>query len=317
MTAGATTNLILDVDTGVDDAIALAMSVASNELSLLGVTVVAGNVPRDRATENTLRVLDFLGASDIPVFRGMSGPLSRDYFDATHFHGGDGLGGASFPASAQTAETMTAPEFIVQSARQHRDDLTLVCVGPLTNLAVALSLEPDLPDLVSRAVIMGGAFTVPGNTTEYAEFNVAVDPEAARTVAESRLDATWVGLDVTHSTNLTRADWDGLIENDSANAVLVRKVCRQSFEARGYGKVHLHDPLAVATVLRPDVVDCASTSISVDTSIRATAGMTRMMNDDRAARHRVACQVDAIMFRGLFSDILGLELTDTDEDRAG
>ena len=311
MTGRTPVNILMDVDTGVDDAMALAMAVASPDLNLVGVTTVAGNVSLIQATDNTLRVLDYLGATDVPVNRGMSRPLSRDHFDAAHFHGSDGLGGAPLPASQRMPEAMTAPEFIVRSAHEYRGQLTLVFVGPLTNLAVALALEPDLPELVSRTVIMGGAFTVPGNTTPWAEFNVAVDPEAAMIVAESTLHATWVGLDVTSTTNLYRNEWERIDDDASMGARLVREVSRRAFAVSNYDEMHLHDPLAVGVALQPDLIECQQTSILVDTSIRDAAGMTRMVTGDQSSMNQVAVKVDRDRFRALFGEILGVPLVES------
>lgn len=306
MTAEGPVNVLMDVDTGIDDAMALAMAVASPDLSLIGVTTVAGNVSLIQATDNTLRVLDYLDATDVPVYCGMTRPLSRDHLDAAHFHGSDGLGGAALPASQRMPEAMTAPEFIVQSAHRHRGDLTLVFVGPLTNLAVALALEPDLPELVTRTVVMGGAFSVPGNTTKWAEFNAAVDPEAALIVAESDLNVTWIGLDVTHLANLTRAEWDQIGDDSPASAILVREVCRQSFIEKGHDEMHLHDPLAVGFVLQPDLVECQESAVLVDTSLRSAAGMTRMVTGGHSSVNHVAVSVQSDAFRSLFGRLLNL-----------
>lgn len=308
MTAEAVMNVIMDVDTGVDDAMALAMAVASPDIDLVGVTTVAGNVPLGQATSNTLRVLDYLGADSVPVYRGMSRPLSRDHFDAAHFHGKDGLGGASIPVSHRSPESMTAPEFIIQTARESSGDLFLVCVGPLTNLATALSLEPELPQLVSHAVIMGGAFTVGGNATPWAEFNVAVDPEAAQIVAESELDVTWVGLDVTHSTSLYFSEWEAIGDGDSPGATLVREVCRHSFTDRGDQHMHLHDPLAVGVLLEPELILVEDGPVMVDTSVRGKAGMTRMVGGGLAGSGVVASSVNRRNFRSLFGRLLNVPI---------
>lgn len=307
MTGGRPVNVLMDVDTGVDDAMALAMAVESPDIHLVGVTTVAGNVDREQATHNTLRVLDLLGATEVMVCAGMSRPLAREHFDAAHFHGGDGLGGAPFPAPTRTIRPTSAPEFIVQQARAYGGALTLVMVGPLTNLAVALALEPELPRLIDRTMIMGGAFDVPGNATPYAEFNIGVDPEAARWVAESGLNATWIGLDVTHSVSLYRDDWERLAGLECPPATVVREVCRQSFDGRGLESVHLHDPLTVGSVLKPDLLETRRSAVSVDTSLRGSAGMTRMMTDSRATWHDIAINVDSESFRELFGTVLGLE----------
>jgi purine nucleosidase len=299
-------NVIMDVDTGVDDAMALAMAVASPRINLLGVTTVAGNVSLAQATSNTLRVLDYVGGNDVPVYRGMSAPMFRDHFDASHFHGRDGLGGAPFPDSRRSSEVVTAPEFIVQTARECAGEVTFVFVGPLTNLAVALRLEPDLPSMVNHTVVMGGAFTVSGNATPWAEFNVAVDPEAAQVVADSDLEVTWVGLDVTHCANLHRSSWSQIGEEDPATARLVREVCRMSFEEKGYDHVHLHDPLAIGVALDSTFVTTEEAGILVDCSVRDSAGMTRMLTGRPSIRNRVATKVDSDSFQSFFQGLLGM-----------
>jgi purine nucleosidase len=302
------TPVLMDVDTGVDDAMALALACAAPEINLVGVTTVAGNVQLNQATENTLRVLGMLEADNVPVYCGMSRPLVRDHFDATHFHGKDGLGGAAFPKSQRSPEATTAPEFIVRAAHEYRGSLVLCFVGPLTNLAVALSLEPDLPELVERVVIMGGAFTVPGNATPTAEFNIAVDPEAAEQVAQSDLSVTWIGLDVTHSANLYRTDWDLLGESASGGARIVRDVCRHSFVERSLDHMHLHDPLAVGVVIDRSLVTVDRAPVMVETSLRTTAGTTRMMRSALRPSQRVAISVDAARFRKLFGEKLGIAI---------
>jgi purine nucleosidase len=306
MIDGQKLKVIMDVDTGVDDAMALAMAVASPEIDLLGVTTVAGNVSLAQATNNTLRVLDYVGGSNVPVYRGMSAPMFRDHFDASHFHGRDGLGGAPIPESRRSAENMTAPEFIVQTARANAQDLTFIFVGPLTNLAVALRLEPDLPRMVSRTVVMGGAFTVTGNTTPWAEFNVAVDPEAAQVVADSDLDVTWIGLDVTHSANLNRSAWDRIDDTCPESAKLVREVCRMSFEEKNHPSVHLHDPLAVGVALNPSFVSTDESGLLIDCSVRNSAGMSRMVAGRVMNGNRVAKTVDQEAFGRYFAELLGI-----------
>src|SRR5688500_8099753 len=202
--------VILDVDTGVDDALALALAVRWSRVELIAVATVAGNVDVEQATRNTLTVLDWFGATDVPVHRGASRPLARPLITATHFHGEDGLGDANLPPSQRAIGTDRGPAAMIRLARARPGELTLVCVGPLTNLAIALNVEPSLPDLVAGVVIMGGAFWVPGNITPAAEFNICVDPDAAAQVFDAAprfKHLTAIGLDVSHQTALTRADW--------------------------------------------------------------------------------------------------------------
>ena len=296
-----TTPLLLDVDTGVDDAMAIALATRLNDHELVAVSTVAGNVPIEFTTMNTLRVLEWLG-SEVPVYRGMSAPLSRPLVSAGHVHGNDGLGGWPLPEPSRSPEARTAPEAIVRLAREHAGEIAFAFVGPLTNLAVALSLEPRLPQMVSRLVIMGGAFFGRGNVTDHAEFNIYVDPEAAAHVAASAFNAIWVGLDVTHQTTLTRDDWSALESASGSGSVLVREVCRGSFEGRGSEAVHLHDPLALAAVERPDLLSVESGDVSVDVG-DIVRGRTRVAIG-LSGRGGAARKVDTTGFHEMFQRLL-------------
>ncbi|HET9015970.1 MAG TPA: nucleoside hydrolase [Thermomicrobiaceae bacterium] len=300
------TAVLLDVDTGIDDAIAIALALRSPRLQVVGITTVAGNVTVDRTTDNTLRVLSWLGEDGVPVARGMAGPLVRPLRDAAVVHAESGLGRFAPPPSGAVARGETAPEFMLRTVREHAPDLTLVCTGPLTNLAVALRLEPDLPRLVRRLVIMGGAFTVPGNVTPAAEFNIHVDPEAAAVVARSELDATWIGLDVTHQVALSPEEWRGLESATEPEAKLVYDACRYSFADRGARRFPLHDPLAVAVAAQPDLVTTVDVGVRVDTGLWGTAGETRMVRDDAGPTQKVALEVDGERFFAMFRGALGL-----------
>lgn len=293
--------MILDVDTGVDDAMAIALATRLSSHELLAVTTVAGNVTLDRATTNTLRVLAWLGA-DIPVFRGMSAPLVRPLHTATRVHAEDGLGGWMAPESSSEVGCFTAPEAILRYAREHKGELDGVFVGPLTNLAVALLLEPELAGWFRSVTIMGGAFRVPGNETPAAEFNIFVDPEAASLVARSGLPATWIGLDVTHQTSIGRDDWSAIVEGATPAADLVRSVSRYTFEVRGREQVYLHDPLAVAVAADPGLVEVQTGQVFVETSELAR-GETRCAAG--LGNSRVATGVNASRFIAFFRESLG------------
>lgn len=295
--------LLLDVDTGVDDAIAIALACNLDRHQLIGVTTVAGNVPIEHATHNTLRVLDWLG-SDAPVYRGMSQPLARPLYTARDVHGDEGLGGWQAPTGDRAIEPETAPEAIVRLARERQGEIAFGCVGPLTNLAVALMLEPRIVDWVARLVIMGGAFRQPGNTTPDAEFNIFVDPEAAAIVARAGFNATWIGLDVTHHALLDASAWRDLAGADAPNAELVREVCRFSFEGRAKSAVHLHDPLAVAVIEQPDLVETVSGTVHVEVGGHAP-GMTRVVEPVLGAHaQEVAVQLDAARFDAFFGGLV-------------
>lgn len=291
--------LLMDVDTGVDDAMALALASRLERHALVAVTTVAGNVPVDIATFNTRRVLSWVDV-DVPVHRGASRPLIRPLSTATEYHGDDGLGGWEAPAPKIEESGVTAPEAIVQLAREHAGELVCAFVGPLTNLAIALSLEPSLPELVSRLVIMGGSFENPGNVTRFAEFNVFVDPEAAAQVASAPFNALWVGLDVTHQTLFTRELWESLSDGSDVGSVLVREVCRHSIEGRGRAGVALHDPLAIACLEKPELVSVESGVIVVDLS-EERRGATRLARPAGADRlQQAAVSVDVAGFEQVF-----------------
>lgn len=247
--------LMLDVDTGVDDALALALVTRSPEARLIGVSTLAGNVPVDQATENTLRVLDWCGVGDVPVFRGASQPLVASYASATHVHGENGLGGAELPAAARGAEQLPGPGALIRLAEEYAGELVVVALGPLTNLAIALNVRPELTRQVRRLVVMGGAFSVPGNVTPAAEFNIYVDPHAANQV----FSAPWrsivaVGLDVTHQVALSRQMWGAIADDASGVSGLVRKILARTFSARAMTGMYLHDPLAAAVAIDPSFV---------------------------------------------------------------
>ncbi|MFB6106906.1 MAG: nucleoside hydrolase [Halobacteriaceae archaeon] len=190
-----TTPVIVDTDPGNDDAVLLALLAASPAFDLVGVTTVAGNVGVEHTTRNARAVLDWFGRTDVPVARGAAAPLVRGLETADHVHGDAGLHAAPPDPTTPVVDGAGATA-IVERARARPGEVTLLAVGPLTNVALALALEPDLPDLLADCVVMGGAAFVPGNASPAAEFNFHVDPEAARRVVRD-LHPTVVGLDVT------------------------------------------------------------------------------------------------------------------------
>jgi purine nucleosidase len=284
--------LIVDVDTGTDDALALAYAVASPKIDLVAVTTVAGNVDIEKTTANTLSVLDWLDSGDVPVHRGASRPLVRPHVDAAYFHDEGGLGGARIPQSTRSVGADRGPAALIRLARQHPGMLTLVTLGPLTNLAIALNVEPELPEMLKAVVVMGGAFTVAGNTTPAAEFNILVDPEAADQVFRAPFpNITAVGLDVTRRVAITREDWDAVNADDSlpASASLLHEVGRFAFCRLGRDQFSLHDPLAVAVAVDPTLVEVGEFAITVEV-VELDRGRTRIVGPGTV---RVATTVDA------------------------
>lgn len=190
------TKVLFDTDPGCDDAVALALALASDDIELVGVTTVVGNTTIENTTRNALSVLTLFDRTDVPVARGCGTPLYRDPENAESVHGAGGITGDP-PAPAVDPVDATGVEFMLERVREHGSDLTIVAVGPMTNLAAAIAIEPDLPEMVDDVYLMGGAALSPGNVTPEAEFNFYVDPEAAHRVIH---DATprMVGLDATH-----------------------------------------------------------------------------------------------------------------------
>jgi purine nucleosidase len=244
---------------------------------------------------------------DVPIYRGMSEPLARPLFDAREHHGYDGLGGWKPDVTPASIQTETAPEAMVRLAREHQGEITFICVGPLTNLAVALSLEPRISEWVDRLVIMGGAFAVPGNTTRFAEFNIYADPEAAAKVARSAMRAEWIPLDATHETGVTRAQWDRLVDSDDPGHVLVREVTRRSLTELERPRFYLHDPLAVAVAESQSAVVMRVGQVSVDVGAfqRGQTRLTEPIADEVAAV--AARHVDHDRFGSIFARLLPLD----------
>lgn len=258
------TRVVLDVDTGVDDALALGLALARPDVDLLAVSTLAGNIDVINTTENTRRVLSHFGATNIPVHQGASRPLVRTHRDATYYHGQNGLGDAELPASPAALGPDRGPAAIIRLARQYPGELVLIALGPLTNIAIALNVCPDLPSLLKRLVVMGGAFSGPGNVTQFAEFNVWVDPEAAQQVFMTDFPgATAVGLDVTHQTVLSKAAWEDASRKDHAHARLVAAILARTFIVREQTGFFLHDPLATAVALDPTLITTERGSIDV------------------------------------------------------
>ncbi len=261
------TRLIIDTDPGIDDAIALFAALASPELDVAGLTTVFGNVTVETATRNALTLLDVAGRADIPVARGAAAPIAMDYLGAIpHVHGEDGLGdGGELVAPTRAALDISAAEFLCREA----PGATVLAIGPLTNLALALRLRPDLDTLVEQVVVMGGNALGPGNATPAAEANMWHDPEAADVVFGARWPVTMVGLDVTHEVVLPGAGIDELTARDTATARMLAQAIPlyRDFLAKvsDVDGIYLHDPSAVAYVLAPHLFRTQRWPVRVET----------------------------------------------------
>ena len=294
--------IVLDCDPGHDDAIALLLALASPELELVGVTTVAGNQTLEKTTANALRLLEFAGRGDIPVAAGADRPLVREPAVAADVHGETGLDGPELPPPQGTAVGEDAVEFLAERVER---GAVVVATGPLTN--VARLLERARP---RRIVLMGGSIGE-GNRTPAAEFNVWCDPEAARLVFRSGIETTMIGLDATHQAVVTDADVEQLRPLGRTGKLVAELLDY-------YGRFHrarypelagspLHDPVAVAHVARPGLVEVRPASIEVDCESEQSRGRT---NVDRRGRGpatpgvSVAVGVDAAAFRRLLVERL-------------
>jgi len=257
------TPLLLDVDTGVDDAIALLLAVADPRAELVAVTCCAGNVEAPLAARNSLAVLELAGAGGVEVAVGSEAPLAQPLRTATS-HGPYGLGYARPPAPRASPSPRFGPDAIVEEARRRPGELLLVATGPLTNVALALRREPALPRLLRRLALMGGAFGRPGNTTAAAEFNVGTDPEAASEVLAAFAGAPTrplvAGLDVTRTVELDAARIASLGRGPVAR--FVADAVQVKLEAADDGP-HMHDPLALALALDPSLATLRAARVDV------------------------------------------------------
>jgi purine nucleosidase len=322
--------LILDVDTGVDDALAILYACASPEVELLAVTCVAGNVPARQVSINTRSILELVGRSDVPAYLGAEEPLAKELRSAEDTHGSHGLGHAKLPPPSKPVAHGHAADAIVRLARERPGEVLLVTVGPLTNLALALQREPELPRLLRGYGLMGGAYRYPGNTTPTTEFNIFVDPDAAKAVfaawARAVDPATGppvprllaMGLDVTelkaflpadiarlgaragcspdeverleHHTGQTPVGTHNPVVNLVADALRLYFEFHRDWE--GVYGAHIHDPFALAAALDRSLVTTDAVFVDVEAGEGLAHGMTVTDWRHRAPRANADVAVD-------------------------
>jgi inosine-uridine nucleoside N-ribohydrolase len=264
------TRILLDCDPGHDDAIALLLALASPEVELLGVTTVAGNQTLEKTTANAIRVLELVDRGDVPVAAGSPCPLVREPFVASDVHGETGLDGPDLPPAKGRPVEAHAVDFLAE----HLAGATLVATGPLTNIALLLARYPEARP--ERLVLMGGAIAE-GNTTPAAEFNIWADPEAAARVFASGLDVTMVGLDVTHKALLSGAHADQLRGAGRVGQVVAELLDFYGVfhrEVYGFDGSPVHDAVALAQVIRPELLELRRLNVQVDCESSLCRGRT-------------------------------------------
>ncbi|MBL4812342.1 MAG: nucleoside hydrolase [Rhodobacteraceae bacterium] len=272
--------IIIDTDPGQDDAVAILLALsAPQKLELLGLTVVAGNVPLALTEINARKICELAGAQDVPVFAGCAAPLKRTLVTAEHVHGKTGLDGIELPAPTMPSQTQHGVDFIIETLRREPSGTVTLCpLGPLTNIASAFQKAPDIIDRVQEIVLMGGAYFEVGNITPAAEFNIYVDPEAARIVFGAGVPLVVMPLDVTHKV-LTTAAW--IAELRAMNTHLGQVVAswtdffeRYDIAKYGHAGAPLHDPCVIAYLLEPDLFSGRHINVEIETESELTMGMT-------------------------------------------
>ena len=326
MSNSQTRPVIIDTDGGVDDALAIVMALNCDRLDVKAVTVVAGNIDVDQAVKNVLRVIEIVQPKHRPlVAKGCPKPLLRPPFNAVGIHGADGLGelhqfkntdgSPRYPQLTMEASSEDAVDVLLKAAQEYGSALTIVAIGPLTNIATALQRDRTTLQKVGRIVIMGGAVKVSGNISAAAEFNFFVDPDAAQVVMESGIPLTLVGLDVAMKTPLSRQDLENYAQKQRSPLSQFIADCTGIYMAfyrdnEGFHGCYLHDPLAMVVAIDPSLVSTESVYMVVETEGKFTSGMSladlRARRDESTFPPNVdACLgVDTDRFMKLFYELI-------------
>jgi purine nucleosidase len=271
--------IIIDTDPGQDDAVAILLALASPELEVLGLTVVAGNVPLPLTTRNARIICELAGRRDIRVFAGCNAPMSRRLVTAEHVHGRTGLDGIALPDPTMPLQAAHAVDFIIETLRARPPGTVTLCpLGPLTNIASAFQRAPEIVARVKQIVLMGGGYFEGGNITPAAEFNIYVDPEAADIVFRAGAPLVVMPLDVTHKA-LTSRDWVEAMRGlgtDVGRAVASWTDFFERFDVAKYGSqgAPLHDPCVIAWLIRPDLFTGRRINVMIETKGEFTLGAT-------------------------------------------
>lgn len=295
--------MILDLDTGIDDSIALAYAVLHPDVEVIGVTGTYGNVETSVGVQNALDILALLGRTDIPVYEGMEHALLKSSFVrhdvSARIHGMNGVGQVELPHSVRQPERQPAIDFLADQMMTHQD-MTIVTTGPLTNLATVLLQHGELRHWRGRIVTMGGALTVRGNVSHFAEANIAQDPEAAKLVFESGLDVTMVGLDVTMRCRLTQNDVQAWRNLGTERGMLMSRMLNYYIDnTLGTDETYIHDPSATVCAIHPEFFTLLPVYLTVETDAgpdrgRVVVDSTRLRDHDPAARVCVDVQATLV-----------------------
>jgi len=272
--------IIIDTDPGQDDAVAILLALASpEELEVLGVVAVAGNVGLHHNANNARKVVELAGRRDVPVYAGCPRPMRRHLVTAEHVHGETGLDGPDLPEPTIPLQSQHGVDYIIDTLMAAEPGtITLCTLGPLTNIGMALVKQPAIAERIAEIVMMGGAYFEVGNITPAAEFNIYVDPEAADVVLRSGVPITMLPLDVTHQIQSTPDRLAAILDlgNKSGAAVHAMLTFSETFDLQKYGwtGAPLHDPTVIAYLLQPDLFEGRHCNVTIETSSDLTVGMT-------------------------------------------
>jgi len=272
--------IIIDTDPGQDDAVAILLALASPDcVNVLGITAVAGNVPLDLTLRNTRIICELAKKTSMPIYSGCSKPLKRALVTAEHVHGKTGLDGIILPEPSMPVQELHAVDFIIDTLNNNPiNSITICALGPLTNVAMALLKEPNIAKRIKQIILMGGAYFEVGNITPAAEFNIYVDPEAAKIVFNSGINITVLPLDVTHKalTSEKRVEAFKNINSPVGNAVAKWTNFFERFDKEKYGSkgAPLHDPCVIAYLIEPNIFYGRYVNVEIETSSELTRGMT-------------------------------------------
>lgn len=292
--------VIIDTDPGVDDAMAIMLALNSPELKVEALTVVPGNVEAPQGLENALKIVSLAGRCDVPVAGGAQHPLNQKLITAQYWHGKNGLANVELPASKCKADSRFGPDLIIQTVHNHPHEITLIPIGPLTNIALAVSKDPSIVPLVKDVVIMGGSITG-GNVDGAAEANIYNDPEAAAIVFNAGWTVTMVGSDVGERTLITRRYLDDLQSMHGPESDFIAKVADfyvTRSEKSGYSGAAMYDPLAVGVAIDPTLVTLKDMHVDVETKGEFTRGETvanRMGSDEKNVLHGDHYEIDGLI----------------------
>ena len=306
--------VMLDVDTGGDDALALLLAMASPALDIRGITCVAGNCALEQVVTNTLTLLDAIEAPPVPVAAGMVRPILEPGLPAPPLHGGDGMGDLGLPAPRRCRVDEHAVEFLRRTLSDAAEPFSLICLAPLTNIAMLLRMYPRIVEKIERLYVMGGTYAAPGNTTPAAEFNVRFDPEAAAIVLHSGLPVTLYPLDPFMQVRFTKKESKAMTQAKGAGARIAGGIALHYCRFFGMDFSLIGDAGTVATVIDPEGANWVRRPVHVDLSSGTSRGATvfdrRILTDGFAREGEwtdvdVVTKVDAPRYRKLMATALG------------